>query len=70
MRPALLCLAALTLGAACTKPISFSPAEIAGHKMLEGAPRGFFLGVATSAYQIDGGNHNDWTDWERGRYPD
>jgi beta-glucosidase len=38
--------------------------------MLAGAPPGFLLGAATSAYQIEGGNHNDWTEWEKGRYPD
>lgn len=34
------------------------------------APRGFFWGAASSAYQTEGGNDNDWTDWERGHYPD
>ena len=38
--------------------------------MLAGAGPSFLLGVSTSAYQIEGGNHNDWTDWERGRYAD
>ena len=38
--------------------------------MLAGAPRGFLLGAATSAHQIEGGTHNDWTEWEKGRYPD
>jgi beta-glucosidase/6-phospho-beta-glucosidase/beta-galactosidase len=38
--------------------------------MLDGATTGFLLGAATSAYQIEGGNHNDWTAWEKGRYPD
>lgn len=28
-------------------------------------PETFFWGSATSAYQIEGGNHNDWTKWER-----
>ena len=31
---------------------------------------GFLLGAATSAHQIEGGTHNDWTEWEKGRYPD
>ena len=38
--------------------------------MLAGAPPGFLLGAATSAHQIEGGTHNDWTAWETGRYPD
>jgi beta-glucosidase len=56
--------------AACARPITFDPAEIAASAPLAGAPRGFFLGAATSAHQIEGGTHNDWTDWEKGRYPD
>ena len=28
------------------------------------------LGAATSAHQIEGGTRNDWTAWEKGRYPD
>ncbi len=38
--------------------------------MLDGAPATFLLGAATSAHQIEGGTHNDWTAWEKGRYPD
>ena len=38
--------------------------------MLAGAPPGFLLGAATSAHQIEGGTRNDWTEWEKGRYPD
>ena len=71
MRRATAALLASTLGAAaCSRPVAFSPAEIAAHRMLEGAPRGFFLGVATSAYQIEGGARTDWSEWARGRYPD
>lgn len=32
--------------------------------MLKGFGKDFLFGVATSAYQIEGGNHNDWTEWE------
>ncbi len=28
-------------------------------------PRDFTFGVATSAYQVEGGIENDWSDWER-----
>jgi len=27
-------------------------------------PKGFLWGAATSAHQVEGGNHNDWTEWE------
>src|SRR5262245_24400993 len=63
--------AVLTAAAAdCGRPISFSPADVAATPLLAGAPRGFFLGAATSAHQIEGGTHNDWTEWEKGSYPD
>lgn len=28
-------------------------------------PDGFLWGAATSAHQVEGGNRNDWTEWER-----
>ncbi len=28
-------------------------------------PKGFFWGAATSAHQVEGNNHNDWTQWEK-----
>lgn len=28
-------------------------------------PDGFFWGSATSAHQVEGGNFNDWTEWEK-----
>ena len=27
-------------------------------------PKNFYFGAATSAHQVEGGNHNDWTEWE------
>ena len=27
-------------------------------------PKGFYWGAATSAHQVEGGNHNDWSEWE------
>ena len=28
-------------------------------------PKKFLWGAATSAHQVEGGNHNDWTEWEK-----
>ena len=28
-------------------------------------PDGFYWGSATSAHQVEGNNHNDWTEWEK-----
>lgn len=28
-------------------------------------PKDFLWGAATSAHQVEGGNHNDWTEWEK-----
>lgn len=28
-------------------------------------PEGFFWGAATSAHQVEGGTHNDWSEWEK-----
>ncbi len=28
-------------------------------------PKNFLWGSATSAHQVEGGNHNDWTEWEK-----
>jgi beta-glucosidase len=36
----------------------------------KGLPKGFLMGTATAAHQIEGGNDNDWTDWERGAFQD
>jgi beta-glucosidase len=72
MRPTMWRRGTLTLlfALGCDAPVAFAPADVAAHKMLDGAPKGFFLGAATSAHQIEGGTRNDWTAWERGVYPD
>jgi beta-glucosidase len=28
-------------------------------------PKGFYWGAATSSHQVEGGNYNDWTEWEK-----
>jgi beta-glucosidase len=56
--------------AGCSQPPVYEQAAIDANRMLAGVAPGFLLGVATSAYQTEGGNQNDWTDWESGRYPD
>src|SRR3990167_6969165 len=28
-------------------------------------PKNFYWGAATSAHQVEGDNHNDWSEWER-----
>jgi len=28
-------------------------------------PQGFLWGASTSAHQVEGGNFNDWTEWEK-----
>ncbi len=32
--------------------------------MAHNFPQGFFWGAATSSHQVEGGNTNDWTEWE------
>lgn len=50
--------------------LAFSADEIRATELGRGLPKGFLLGCATAAHQIEGGNENDWTDWERGSFPD
>ncbi len=33
-------------------------------------PNGFKWGSATSAHQVEGNNHNDWSEWEKSRPPE
>jgi beta-glucosidase len=69
--PLLACALSITVSASgCRSKLSYAQADIDHHVMLQGLGPDFLLGVATSAYQSEGGNHNDWTTWETGRYPD
>ncbi len=36
----------------------------------KGAPKGFLWGVSTAAHQIEGGQNNQWTEWEKGAFED
>jgi len=63
-------LCGLVLCGGCRSRVTFDRQVIASHRMLDGVPPGFLLGAATSAHQIEGGTNNDWTAWEKGRYPD
>jgi beta-glucosidase len=33
-------------------------------------PSGFLLGAATASHQVEGGNDNDWSEWEKGSFSD
>jgi beta-glucosidase len=66
----LLCLATLSI-VACDGPgPSFSKATVDATALGTELPRGFLLGAATAAHQIEGGETNDWSVWETGSYPD
>jgi len=68
-RQRLLVAALLALGA-CDGAPAYSPSLPAGRALGRSLPDGFLLGTATAAHQIEGGQHNDWTDWEAGSFPD
>lgn len=65
---------ALLLGvvllSSCTQSPSFDPARINATPLGQGLRPGFLLGTSTASHQIEGNNDNDWTDWERGSFPD
>jgi beta-glucosidase len=64
-------LAVLALTGGCREhELRFDPAEVAAHTPLPGLDRRFWLGVASSAYQTEGGARTDWTDWEGGHFSD
>lgn len=66
-------LAGIALGSifrSSKRPPDFTPEQIARAAPEQVFPPGFLLGAATSAHQVEGGNENDWTDWERSTFPD
>jgi len=54
----------------CDGAPTYSPGVVAGLNLGAALPRGFLFGTATAAHQIEGGESNDWTDWEAGAFPD
>lgn len=54
---------------ASTNVDTVSGGQVPYNKGMEGTtksfPKGFLWGTATSAHQVEGGNRNDWTEWER-----
>jgi len=56
---------------ACDGPMpDFSLRAIDGAALGQGLPSTFLFGAASAAHQIEGGEHNDWTEWEPGSFPD
>ncbi len=68
MRKALLLLAALALS--CDSKPRYDEKSIAAHKLLDGLGSDFLLGAATAPHQGEGGLTDDWSEWEKGSFPD
>lgn len=52
-----------------SRPV-FSQEEIKNAVLGSRLPQGFLLGAGSAAHQVEGGNVNDWTDWEQGQHED
>lgn len=52
------------------RPPDFSQEEVARFAPESVFPKGFLMGAASAAHQVEGGLENDWTDWENTKYPD
>jgi beta-glucosidase len=56
--------------AACTDRPSLDLAEPSLETLGSTLPKGFLFGTATASHQVEGGNSNDWTDFEQSGFPD
>ncbi|MDY7229999.1 glycoside hydrolase family 1 protein [Hyalangium rubrum] len=55
---------------ACSERPRFDPDAVRAARLGAGLPPGFMLGTSTSSHQVEGGNENQWSAWERGQWPD
>jgi len=63
-------IAKIAFSSLTSRPYPESPAQGSAPALADALPQGFLLGTATASHQVEGGNDNDWTDWERGAHPD
>ncbi|HLL54840.1 MAG TPA: family 1 glycosylhydrolase, partial [Myxococcaceae bacterium] len=61
--------AAAMLAGCQARPV-FSQQDIDRAELGKGLGAGFLLGTATAAHQVEGGQDNNWTEWERTPLPD
>lgn len=54
----------------CDSRPTLSEARINDPELGKKLPPGFLFGAATASHQVEGGNDNDWTEWEKGRFDD
>ncbi len=70
MTPRRAALFAALVGCACAPRPGLDEVDPPLETLGKGLPAGFLLGAATAAHQVEGGNDNDWTDWEKGAFED
>lgn len=58
-------LLATLLLAACDSVPRFSRDQVNATTIGARLPKGFLFGAATASHQVEGGLHNDWTEWEK-----
>lgn len=60
----------LTFLSGCTPRPGLDAAKVDVSTLGAGLPKGFLLGTATAAHQVEGGQDNDWTVWEESTFAD